>query len=145
MRVRLPELPESVAAAFEIDADTLEIADAQLARTSGGVFVTVAKGLGAVLLPTPKCPPLLKLDPQPISLRPGEEKALHVDIFCPWNSARNAVNAFASAPGLEVIINSVTLPGAITLKAPSTVRAGNYPLSVKGNCLPLKRWVSIVR
>ena len=145
MRVRLPELPESVAAAFEIDADTLEIADAQLARTSGGVFVTVAKGLGAVLLPTPKCPPLLKLDPQPISLRPGEEKALRVDIFCPWNSARNAVNAFASAPGLEVIVNSVTLPGAITLKAPSTVQAGNYPLSVKGNCLPLKRWVSVVR
>ncbi len=144
-RVRLPELPESVTCAFEIDAATLEMGDAQLARTSNGVFVTVSKGLSAVLLPMPKCPPLLKLDPQPISLRPGEEKTLHVDVFCPWNPDLKTVKVFILAPGLEVTSECGTLPGSVTLKAFSTTQAGLYPVTVTGNCLPLKRWVRVVR
>ena len=145
VRVRLPELPESITTAFEIDADTLAIADAKLVRTSDGVFVTLTKGLSAVLFPMPKCPPLLKLESQPISLRPGEEKALRVDVFCPWDAAQNTLNASVSVPGFEGLNHSVKLPGTITVKAPSTAQTGKYPLLVKGNCLPLKRWVSVVR
>ena len=144
VRVRLPELSESVSTAFEIDADTLEIGETQLVRSSDGVFVTVKKGFSAVLLPMPICPPLLKLDPQPISVRLGEEKTLHVDVFCPWNTAQNKANVSVSVPGLEND-RSVALPGTITLKASSTAQSGNYPLSIKGNSLPLKRWVHVIR
>ncbi len=142
-RVTLPEVPDTVSSAFEIDAATLEVVQVPLDRNSDGVTVTVTRGLSAVLLPTPDCLPLLQLDPAPLKLRPGEEKTIHVDVITPWNPGKKRRLVSVVLPGLSVKQNPAALPGEITIVAPITAQTGNYPLTISGDSLPLKRWVNI--
>ncbi len=59
-RVKLPQLPDQVQCAYEFDAATLKMQEAQLTRTQDGIYATVESGFGAVLLPLPDCPPLIQ-------------------------------------------------------------------------------------
>jgi len=140
VRVRLPELPASVRHAFEFDVETLSLRDAQLTRTEDVVFVTVAAGFSAVLLPKPECPPLVKTSDLP-ALKPGKPVAVELTPFAPWRERAEGGEVTVAIPGLTVSPQTTQLPCRATLTAPPRAAAGAYKLLVKGDCLPLKRWV----
>jgi len=141
VRVRLPELPESVRHAFEFDVETLAMRDATLERTNDGIFVTVVAGFSAVLLPKPDCPPVVETSVLPI-LKPGEASRVKLTAFAPWRASTGDSKVTVAVPGLTVSPREATLPAMVTLKAPRDAESGAYKLLVKGNSLPLKRWLT---
>ena len=145
VQVRLPEWDDAIKTTYEIDAATLDMAETQLLHAADGIGVTVHNGFSVVLLPMPTCPPLIKLDSPPLTLHPEEEKSIQAELVHPWNTAHRTVKVAVSLPGMAQHGHSVMLPGTITLKAPATLQPGNYPLTLKGDCLPIKRWVKVAR
>ncbi len=142
-RVKLPQLPDQVQWAYEFDAATLEMREAQLTRAPDGTYVTMESGFGAVLLPLPDCPPLVQMDDLP-ALSPGQEVTVDLNAFAPWREKLVEPNVTVTAPGLEVDgSGEVTLPASVQIKVPEGTEPGKYFISVSGDCLPLKRWVEV--
>jgi hypothetical protein len=141
-QIKLAALPASINSAYEIDAKTLEINQAGLSRSSDGIFVTVSSGFSAVLLPTPNCPPLLRLDTESRGLQAGKVSQIRLRSFGPW-AGKSQVNVKIEIPSLTVTPSEVVLPAAVEVMAPKNTLPGKYPLKVSGNCLPLKRWVTV--
>lgn len=142
--VRLPELPDEVTTAFEFDAFTLQMRPAHLQRSDGVCAVTVADSVSAILLPKPICPPLLQIDTETLKIKRGESLALNITSFSAWNENKNQVNIAASCPGLEVHPDHCDIPHRLVLSAPTDTQPGFYPLHLRGDSLPLKRWVQVV-
>jgi hypothetical protein len=142
--VRLPELPTDVQHAFEFDAATLEMRDARLRREPTGIYLTMTGSFGAVLLPRPDCPPLLRIDGPIPDVTPGGEVEVSASLFGPWRTATDHASATISCDGLDVRPKRLSLPGHIRIHAPQTADPGFYPLRLNGNCLPLKRWIRVV-
>ena len=142
-RVNLPQLPDQVQYAYEFDAATLNMQEAQLARTQHGIYLTVESGFGAVLLPLPDCPPLIQ--PSKLSsLRPAGQAQVALSAFAPWRDSPPEVTVTVAAPGLEVAAPSKrTLPASVLVKVQEDALPGNYFVKVSGNCLPIKRWVQV--
>ena len=139
----MPELPEAVGQAWELDALTLERRDAALQRTAEGVFVTVTSGFSVVLLPLPDCPPLVEVGDLP-SLPAGAGADVELTAFAPWSGGESQPQVTVAVPGLEVsAARPVGLPVHVGLRAPAAAEPGNYLLSVTGECLPLKRWLQV--
>ena len=143
LRVRLPELPDSVQQAYEFDILTLEMEPITLERAADGIYVTVKNSFSAVLLPTPDCPPLIQVAELP-SAKPGGQVTLDLTAFAPWRRHLPKVAVTISAPGLEVAgSGKVTLPARVQVKVPEVAEPGYYSILVSGDCLPLKRWVKV--
>ncbi len=143
LRVKLPELPDSVDSAYEFDILTLKMEPAPLERTSEGIFVTVKNTFSAVFLPLPDCPPLIQMD-DPSTLVPGQEVTVELTAFAPRRKKLVETNVTVTAPGLEVDgSGEVTLPASVPLKVPEGAEPGKYFISVSGDCLLLKRWVDV--
>jgi len=140
VRVRLRELPEDITHAFEFDAETLAMRDAHLERTADGIFMTTAAGFSAVLLPRPDCPPLVEVAGLQ-DLKKGETCEIRLAAFAPWRGKAEANKVLIDVVGLMDSARGVTLPATISLTVPATAQPGQYKLTVKGNCLPLKRWL----
>lgn len=143
VRVRLPELQSQITHAYEFDAETLAMRDANLQWKEGHAWVTVTYGFSVVLLPMPDCPPLLQLDEESITLKRGETKELAVRAFSPWRAENTTVTANITMPGLKMDSTRLTIPGQIRLTAPSDAESGWHLLRLTGDCLPLKRWIQI--
>ncbi|KKK62436.1 hypothetical protein LCGC14_3004360, partial [marine sediment metagenome] len=139
LTIKLPELPSKIRCAYEFDAQTLQMRDADLRRTPDGIFVTVKSAFGAVLLPTGDCPPLVLLDADPPRLNADGRAEFTLRSFSAWGN-RPAPRVRVEAPGLQVTPRELTLPGTVTVGASSDTWPGMYPLKVSGECLPLKRW-----
>ncbi len=144
VRVRLPELPTQIQTAIEFDALTVARRDAMLKRHDGIAEVTVRSGFSAVLLPMPDCPPLLEIDPVPISIARGGAAEIAVSAFGPWRTGAMKATATLTVPGLTPSPLEIAVPGHISLKVPNTVEPGWYPLTLSGDFLPLKRWIRVL-
>ncbi len=139
VRMKLPELPEDVRYAFEFDAATLKMRDAQLSREPDGVFVTVTSGFSAVLLPRPECPPVVLLDDPPPLVRDGAFD-LKLSALAPWRKETGATQVTARVSGFDMEPVTVSLPGSIHVSAPANAEPGYCCLRLTGNCLSIKRW-----
>jgi hypothetical protein len=142
VKVIVPALPKEIRSAYEMDLATLELREAQFARTTEGASVVVTAGFSAVLLPLSDCPPLLQMEDPP-SLRPGRSIELELTALAPWRDGASPVRVTSSAPGLTKQASRLTVPGSLRLSAPRETEPGYYPLSFDGKCLPLKRWVRV--
>jgi hypothetical protein len=143
LAVRLPELPDGVACAFEIDAATLDIADAHLTRDAEKIGMTVTRRFSVVLLPLPGCPPMARIDsPTPVLDR-DKDTVINTTLFGPWNPGKNTAAVHIAAPGLELNSNTATLPAPIAIRVPLETKPGCYPLTITGDCLKLKRWIRV--
>ncbi|MFA6239324.1 MAG: hypothetical protein WC655_00255, partial [Candidatus Hydrogenedentales bacterium] len=142
VRVRLPELPDDVTSAFEFDAETLAMQDAHLERTSEGIFITTTAGFSAVLLPRPDCPPMVEVAGLE-DLKKEEVREIKFSVVAPWRKEPEACEARVDVPGLMDSAQDMTLPATISLTVPPTALPGQYKVTVTGNCLPLKRWLSL--
>lgn len=166
VRVKLPELPDDVKYAIEYDVETLAMREAKLERGKDGIIVTTQAGFSAVLLPRPSCPPLIDVSKLP-TLNKGKSQYIKLTAVAPWRSPASKVKVQVSAKGLQTSPQDVELPVKITL-TPSTEidlsrykmepppgspvpqvchppesEVGYYKLEVKGDCLPLKRWIEV--
>ena len=143
VRVRLPELSSTIVGAYEIDAQTLVVRDAELRREKNDSVVTVESGFCAVLLPKAACPALVMVDGEQPTLKIGGSGKLTLQAFAPWsNQSDVAVTVVIDGLGVE---QNVKLPGAINIKTPADMISGVYPVKVTGECLPMKRWVRVDR
>ena len=142
VRVRLPQLPSAITGAYEIDAQTLVLREAELSGSDGEHVVTVKSGFGAVLLPTADCPPLVIVKGALPTLKAGSEDEITLEAFAPW-SKRLAAKVNVTIDGLGWEETSVQLPAVITIKPPVDAIPGLYPLNVTGDCLPMKRWLGV--
>ena len=141
-RVRLPELPEAVQHAYELDAATLAMGPANLVRDPQGTWVTVTSGFGVVLLPLPTCPPLLRVEDFP-ALEPGGSVTVALTALDVGRNTATRASATVAVPGLTRSPAEVAVPGQITIPVPQGTDKGYYALRVTGNCLPLKRWLHV--
>lgn len=146
-RITLPELPQQVRSAYEFDAATLKMRQAELTRTPDGIYVTVESGFGAVLLPLPDCPPLIQISDLP-SVKPGEQFTVKLSAFAPWRASPPQVSVNLATPGLEPGgPTEVKLPAHTVVKVPEDTAQFRLPASfvikVSGECLPLKRWMVV--
>jgi len=142
VEVRLPELPKSVKRAFEFDTATLAMRDAALTRTGDLTSVTVTSGFAAVFLPLPECPALVQIS-EPGDLEPGGSVELGLSAFGPWRDRATPVAVAVEAPGLIVEPASLVLPGLVKVSAPAEAEPGAYSFRVTGDCLRLKRWLTL--
>jgi len=144
VRVQLPQIPSTIADAYEIDARTLTLRTAELAWHDDEAIVTVTNGFSAVLLPTADCPALVMVDGEAPTVKIGGSSELVLRAFAPWATHSNfEVNV--SIAGLE-FEQTLKLPGTINITTPVDAISGVYPLTVKGHhCLPLKRWLRVDR
>ena len=140
VRVQLSELPDEITSAFEFDTETLAMRDANLERAKDGIFITTTAGFSAVLLPKPDCPPMINV-PGLAGLKKDEVRELKLDAFAPWRSDVGKFEVQVDVPGLMASKQDVTLPATIKLTVPPQAQPGQYKLIVKGDCLPLKRWL----
>ena len=143
-KVKLPELPASVRCAYEIDTISLEIKPLELSRSSEGIFVTTTSGFGAVLLPTPQCRPLVLIDNKLPTLKVGGEIKVAVKAFAPWGERINP-EVDIKVPGLQIETGHLTLPGEFTITVADNTMPGMYYIKITGDCLPLKRWIEVVK
>jgi len=142
VHVQLPPLPPEITAAYEIDLETMEIRHASLTQSGQNSFVSVTGGFSAVLLPTPACPPLVRIkEIGPLQI--GGQIDIELTDFAPWRDATNRPRADISVPGLSAKPSNVVLPATITVSAPPDLDPGFYKILVTGECLPLKRWFQL--
>jgi hypothetical protein len=139
VRVKLPELPDEIKSAFEIDTETLAMRDANLERTGEAIFVTTTAGFSAVLLPKPNCPPMIEVS-ELADLKKDETREIKLAAFAPWRSDIGKTKVQAYVPGIMPSKQDVTLPAAIKLTAAVQAEPGQYKFNVTGDCLPLTRW-----
>ncbi len=142
LKIKLPELPDSIASAYEIDTKTLEKNLVQLTRSSDGIFVTVTRGFGAVLLPMPQCPPLVLVDGEWPVLKVGKTARIALRTFGPWTET-NEMKVKIEIPSMTITPSEVFLPAKIDVTVPENALPGKYPLMVTGDCLPFKKWIDI--
>lgn len=142
VRVQLPPLPSEVTAAYEIDMETMAIREAPLTQRGQKAFVSVTSGFSAVLLPTPDCPPLVRIKAFD-ALDAGGQCDIRLTDFAPWRDSTNRSRVAISIPGLSVEPSTATLPATVTVSAPLRLDSGFYKLLVTGDCLPLKRWLQL--
>jgi hypothetical protein len=144
VEVRLPELPGRVHTAYEFDAATLAAHSAAVRREGGSARVTMSADFGAVLLPLPDCPALLRT-PEPMpDARVGSEIALAIRAVAVGSNAAAPRSVRATCPGLLDEPQRVTLPGTLRFRIPADAHPGYYALRMTGDCLPLKRWIRVV-
>jgi hypothetical protein len=141
-KIKLPELPDDISCAYEFDAETLEMKQAELVRSGNNSFVTIHNRFTAVLLPKPGCPPLVIVDGNLPAGKAGDALEISLKPFAPWGEIKNSIVSI-EMPGWELEQTRLTLPGTIKAKAPDDIYPGNYYLRVTGNCLPLRRWINV--
>jgi hypothetical protein len=143
-KIKLPELPDDIQCAYEFNAETLEIKQTELKRTGDDIFVTVKNRFTAVLLPSSSCPPLVFVDGKLPTGKAGEYFEISLKPFAPWGELDNPM-VNIEMPGLELEQTDITLPGKVKVKAPDDIYPGLYYIRVTGNCLPLRRWINVIK
>jgi hypothetical protein len=133
-------LPSRVTKAFEMDALSLEAREIPMARSGATVRVRVGSPVSVVVLPMPGCPPLVKVH-GPRVASPGAEVALALDPIL--LSAKAGGTVTVTCPGLVHGEIPVRLPGSARIRIPEGAPPGLYPLYVRGECLPAKRWLTV--
>ncbi len=143
VKVKLAELPASITRAYEFDATTLNMREAELVRCSEGIYVTLTSSFAVVLLPKPDCPPLVQMTATGVPGVDGEAIKMSFKAFSPWRkNAQPQVNV--EVPGLTIESpTEIVLPADVLVLAPEGTMAGNYYVRVTGQCLPLKRWFEV--
>lgn len=139
VRVKVPELPESVKHAYEFDFETLAMREVPIQRNGGEIFVETINGFSAVFFPLPQCPPLVLMDDPPMMKGPGPME-LKLSAFAPWRDRTPEVTIQVVVPGLKSSVTEVRLPGSLEITAPAEAEGGYYYLRATGECLRLKRW-----
>ena len=142
VRVQLPPLPSEVTAAYEIEMENMAIREAPVTQSGQKAFVSVAGGFSAVLLPTPACPPLVRIE-EIGPLEAGGQIVIELTDYAPWRDATHRSRVAISIPGLSVEPSTATLPASVTVSASPQSDPGFYKLLVTGECLPLKRWFQL--
>lgn len=144
VRVKLPELPDSITSAYEFDTATLEMRQADLTRAPDGVYVTVSSGFAAVLLPTPECPAVIQVPNVP-QIAQGTSAQVKLEAFAPWRRGAGGMEIDVAVPGLTVAPTRVRLPGIVSITAPEDSEPGSYALRINGaGCLRAKRWLTVL-
>jgi hypothetical protein len=77
-------------------------------------------------------------------VKAGEPVAISLSPFAPWGES-NAPRVDVEMPGLELETTRLTLPGTVKAKAPDDIYPGQYYIRVTGNCLPLRRWITVTK
>ncbi len=140
VEVDIPGLPARVQNAIEVDAGSLELSDADLRRSGPNGRVTVRSGFGAVILPLPGCPPLVRINGR-LEVRAGGEAILEIKAVPLGGKVRGAVRV--ECPGLISGSMAARLPGTVRFHVPADTLPGLYPLRIEGDCLPAKRWIRV--
>jgi hypothetical protein len=140
VRVRLPELPESVRHAYEFDFETLAMREVPIVRDAQtGIFVEVTHGFSAVFFPKPECPPLVVMD-DPHGMKGDEPLELKLTALGPWRTDRTMPRVSVRVAGLNVEPVETELPATVKIAAPASTESGLYYVHVTGDGLRLKRW-----
>ncbi len=137
VRFRLPELPENITEAYEIDLTNFNAEPTQLAREPGGIYVTIHHGFSAVLLPTSDCPPLMLVPPvEPCNI--GKQIDIPLRALAPWRKDSAPIRVNMAIPGVFPA-KTLELPITIQAQPPADAVRGFHFLRISGDCLPLKR------
>jgi hypothetical protein len=143
LRVRLPDLPTDVVRGLEIDTETLRTRPVAIERTADGTFVETVFGFSAVLLPRPNCPPLVLADATSLACAAGRSVEIGLASWPPPDAAA-APRVSIEIPGVPVTPARSVLPATAVIRPAKGTAAGHYILRVTGDCLPLKRWLTVM-
>ena len=142
-RVVLPGLPSQVRRGVEFDVVSGRSRVLDVDWTDRRACLVPRHAFVAVLLPLPGCPALLQTPEMP-RLAAATTTTIPVQMAAPWRGGGARVNVVARAPGLSLAHGGrLTVPGALQVTAPPDAIPGSYPLTITGDCLPLKRWIRV--
>jgi hypothetical protein len=139
VRVKLPELPESIKHAYEFDVETLQMREVPITRDGRSVSVEVQNGFSAVFFPMHQCPPLVLMD-DPGKLVGDKPLELKLRPFGPWRTDQTTPRVSVKVAGLSTESGDVTLPATVKVTAPADAEGGWYFVHVTGDVLRMKRW-----